>query len=103
MTGYDFHPEARLDLDDIWEFIRADNLDAADRVIAEILAAIRALAPFPDVGHKRPDITSRPLRFILVCESLIAYAPDEKPLGIVAVMHGRRSARVMAAILRGRE
>jgi len=26
MIGYDFHPEARFDLDDIWEFIRADNL-----------------------------------------------------------------------------
>jgi plasmid stabilization system protein ParE len=103
MTGYDFHPEARFDLDEIWEFIRADNFDAADRVIAEILAAIRGLVPFPNQGHKRPDLTSRPLRFILVREYLIAYAPDEKPLWIVAVMHGRRSPRVMAAILRGRE
>ena len=47
MTGYDFHPEARLDLDEIWEFIRSDNLDAAERTIAEILSAIRALVPFP--------------------------------------------------------
>jgi hypothetical protein len=38
-----------------------------------------------------------------VREYLIAYAPDEKPLWIVAVMHGRRSPRAMAAILRGRE
>jgi plasmid stabilization system protein ParE len=29
MTGYDFHPEAALDLDEIWEFIAGDNLDAA--------------------------------------------------------------------------
>ena len=103
MTGYDFHPEARLDLDEIWEFIRADNLDAADRVIAEILSAIAALVPFPNQGHKRPDLTSRPMRFLLVREYLIAYAPEEKPLWVVAVMHGRRSPRVMAAILRGRE
>jgi plasmid stabilization system protein ParE len=103
MTGYDFHPEARFDLAEIWEFIRADNLDAADRVIAEILAAIRALAPFPNVGHKRPDLTGRLLRFIVVREYLIAYAPEEKPLWVVAIMHGRRSPRVMAAILRGRE
>ena len=33
MTGYDFHPEAVDDLDEIWGFIAADNLDAADRVI----------------------------------------------------------------------
>src|SRR5271165_6932384 len=102
MTGCDFHPEARLDLDEIWEFIRADNLTAADRTIVEILSAIRALVPFPGQGHRRTDLTSRLLRFILVREYLIAYAPDEKPLWIVAVMHGRRSPRVMAAILRGR-
>lgn len=103
MSGYDFHPEARFDLDEIWEFIRVDSLDAADKVIAEILAAIEALAPFPNQGHKRPDLTSRPLRFILVREYLVAYAPDEKPIWVVAVIHGRRSPRVMAAILRGRE
>jgi len=103
MTGYAFHPEARFDLDEIWEFIRADNLAAADRLIAEILAAIAALAPFPSRGHRRPDLTSRPLRFILVREYLIAYAPEETPLWVVAVMHGRRSPRVMAAILRSRE
>jgi plasmid stabilization system protein ParE len=103
MIAYDFHPEARLDLDEIWDFIREDNLYAADRMIAEILDALDALLPFPSRGHRRPDLTSRPLRFILVREYLIAYAPEEKPLWVVAVMHGRRSPRVMAAILRGRE
>ena len=103
MTGYDFHPEARFDLDEIWEFVAEDNLDAADKVIADILAGIDALVPFPHQGHKRPDLTSRPLRFTVVHEYLIAYAPDEKPLWVIAVIHGRRSPRVMAAILRGRE
>src|SRR5712671_3489289 len=103
MIAYDFHPEARLDLDEIWEFIRGDNLDAADRLIAEILNAIDGLVPFPGRGHRRQDLTSPPLRFLLVREYLIAYAPEEKPLWVVAVMHGRRSPRVMAAILRGRE
>src|SRR5271166_5709540 len=103
MTGYALHPEARGDLDEIWEFIRAENLAAADKVIAEILDAIDALVPFPGRGHRRPDLTSRPLRFILVREYLIAYAPEEKPLWVVAVMHGRRSPGLMAAILRGRK
>jgi plasmid stabilization system protein ParE len=31
MTGYDFHPEARVDLDEIWEFIAEDNLEVATR------------------------------------------------------------------------
>jgi hypothetical protein len=38
-----------------------------------------------------------------VREYLIAYVPDEKPLWVIAVMHGHRNPRVMAAILRGRE
>src|SRR5579864_9117156 len=102
MTGYAFHPEALSDLDDIWEFIREDNPDAADRTIAEILSAIRELVSFPNQGHKRPDLTSRPLRFVVLRDYLIAYAPDEKPVWVVAVLHGRRSPRIMAAILKTR-
>jgi plasmid stabilization system protein ParE len=103
MTGYDFHPEAVTDLDEAWDFIAGDNPDAADRLIAEILAAIGELVSFPKQGHKRPDLTPQPLRFALIREYLIAYAPDEKPLWVVAVVHGRRNPRVMAAILRRRE
>ncbi len=103
MTGYDFHPEAVGDVDEIWEFVAQDNLDAADRVVADILVALDKIVPFPYQGHKRPDLTSRPLRFTLVREYLVAYAPDEEPLWVVAVLHGRRNPRVMAAILRGRE
>ena len=51
MSGYDFHPQARSDLDEIWDFLRANNLDAADRMIAEILSAIRTLVPFPNQGQ----------------------------------------------------
>jgi toxin ParE1/3/4 len=100
---YDFHPEASIDLDEIWDFIAADNLDAADQVIADIESAIEVLPPFPHRGYRRPDLTSQPLRFTQARGYLIAYAPDEKPLWVVAVIHGRRSPRVMAAILRGRE
>ena len=63
MTGYDFHPEARFDLEEIWEFIRIDSLVAAGFVVEEILSALRALVSFPSQGHKRQDLTSRSLRF----------------------------------------
>ena len=103
MIAYDLHPQARVDLDEIWDFIAEDSLDAADAVIADILASIDALVTFPNQGHKRPALTSRPLRFILVRDYLIAYAPEEKPLWVVAVLHGRRNPRLMAAILKGRK
>lgn len=80
--GYDFHPEALIDLDDIWEFIAPDSIDAADRAVSEILEAVAGLVPFPHRGFKRPDLTSRPMRFILVREYLIAYAPEEQRCGL---------------------
>lgn len=103
MTGYAFHPEAEADVDDLWEYIAADSPAAADRVTTELEKALDNLVLLPGQGHRRPDLTSRPLRFILVREYLIAYAPETDPLWIVAVIHGRRSPRVIAAILRGRE
>ena len=103
MSGFVLHPDAILDLDEIWEFIAAENLDAADHVLQEIYDAIRALVPFPQQGHPRPDLSSHPLRFHLVRDFLIAYAPDEKPLLVVAVLHGRRNPRVLAALLRERK
>jgi plasmid stabilization system protein ParE len=78
---------------------RAGNPEAADRTVD----AIDALIPFPQQGHRRPDLTSRPLRFAKAGSHLIAYAPNSTPLRIIAVMHDSRSPRVMAAILRGRE
>ena len=103
MTEYAFHPQARDDLGEIWDYIAADNPDAADRIVAEILEAIRAVVPFPDSGHRRPDLTAAPLRFLVVREYLIAYAPSKNPLWVIAVMHGHRHPRVIAAMLKERD
>jgi len=101
--GFELHPGAASDITSIWEFIAKDNPQAAGRVREDILDAIRRLVPFPQQGHSRTDLTSRPLRFQTVRDYLIAYAPDEKPPLVIAVLHGRRSPRVIAAILRARK
>ena len=102
MSEFVLHPDALKDLEEIWEYIAADSPDAADRVREEIYDGIKSLVPFPYVGHSRLDLATRPLRFQTVREYVIAYAPDEKPLTVVAVLHGRRNPRVVAAILRTR-
>jgi plasmid stabilization system protein ParE len=36
MSKFVLHPEAYGDLNEIWEYIAADNLEAADRVLDEL-------------------------------------------------------------------
>ena len=99
---FDLHPGAAEDMTEIWEFIAEDSVLAARRLREEIMDAIAKLVLFPHQGHKRPDLTSRPLRFQLVRDYLIAYAPDEEPLLVIGVVHGRRSPHAIAAILEQR-
>jgi plasmid stabilization system protein ParE len=101
--GFTLHPEAARELIQLWEYLANINLAAAGRVRAEIVEAIRAVVPHPHRGHRRPDLTSRPLRFLVVRDYLIAYAPDTRPLVVLAVLHGRRNPRTLAAILGGRQ
>lgn len=69
--AFALHPEAAHDITDIWEYIASENPLAA-RVREDIQAAIRSLLDFPDRGHRREDLTARPLRFIRVRDYLIA-------------------------------
>ena len=88
------------DLDEIWEYIAEDNVDAADRVVADIHSTLTTLAGSPHIGYRRPDLIARPLRFHVARDQyLIAYAPDEKPLWVLGIFHGRGNPRLMAAIL----
>jgi toxin ParE1/3/4 len=103
MSGFVLHPEAYDDIDEIRAYIAGDNPDAADRFVNEIFDRLRRLTEFPHQGFRRPQFTSLPLRFIVLHDYLIAYAPERTPLWVVAIIHGRRSPRTIAAVLRGRE
>jgi plasmid stabilization system protein ParE len=102
VSAYSFHPDASLDLNDIWEFIAQDSVAAADRVLDDIESAINMLVSNPHAGHLRPDLSSRTLRFWLVRSYLIAYSA-ENPLLVIGILHGRRSPKIIAAILRDRK
>jgi plasmid stabilization system protein ParE len=86
-----FTPSAEADLFEIWAYIAADNPDAADRLEHEILAICQKLASRPGVGHKRLDLTSRPVLFYTVRATyLIVFDPDTAPLRILRILHGAR-------------
>lgn len=103
MRTFELHPEAISDIDEIAVYFRDSNPGAALRLVGEFFAAFELLVQFPEHGFLRPGLTGRPLRFKLVRNYLIAYAPQLEPLVIVAVVDGRRNPRVIAAMLRGRE
>lgn len=63
MSGYILSVDADFDLDDIWEYIAADNLGAADRWIEKLFDAFEALGQAPGMGHRREDLTSHAVLF----------------------------------------
>lgn len=66
-------PEALQDLEDIWDFIAADNATAADKLEDEFFEAFERLARRPGMGHTRCDLTERDVRFWPVDSYLIVY------------------------------
>lgn len=61
MTSYILAPEAFQDLQELWDYIATENLNAADRVIDTLFAAFERLAAMPGLGHRREDLTDQPL------------------------------------------
>jgi plasmid stabilization system protein ParE len=93
MKGYEFSPEARDDLQEIWAYIAGENPGAADRLEEDIYEACELLARNPHAGHKRPDLTDEPVRFWPVRRRyLLIFLPETEPLKIVRILHGARDA-----------
>jgi plasmid stabilization system protein ParE len=90
MTPYILGPDALQDLHDLRDYIAAENLDAADRVIDTLFAAFERLAEMPGLGHAREDLTDQPLRFWTVGAYLVIYRAEQTPIEIVAVTRGGR-------------
>lgn len=91
MSGFTLSPLARQDLNDIWDYIAQDDLDAADRVINEIHEAILLISTMPGIGHSREDLTDKPLRFWPVRRYLIVYRPETELLEIIRVLSAYRN------------
>lgn len=91
MKQFLFTPSAESDLFEIWSFIATENPEAADRVENDILACCRKLAENPGLGHKRSDLTNRPVLFYAVRGTyLVVFEPDSVPLRVLRILHGAR-------------
>ena len=93
MTPFVLTPLARRDLEEIWDYLAAENRRVAERVFNRIEAAIGKLARTPDIGHFREDLADRRHRFLLVYSYLIVYRPSTQPLEIIRILHASRDVR----------
>jgi plasmid stabilization system protein ParE len=93
---FELSASARLDLLQIWNYLAEQaSVDVADRVARHIEIGIGKIVRSQKLGHSRPDLTDRNLRFYLVHSYLIIYRPDTSPLQIARVLHAARDVRTL--------
>lgn len=82
-------PAAKADLLNIWEYVAADDLEQADRLLDAIEIQCQKLARFPRLGRARDEL--RPLlRSFPLGNYVVFYRPSKDGIEIIRVLHGRR-------------
>ena len=101
MKAYRLSKEAQGDLEAIAHYIAVNaSLERAVSVVSTIRAEISRLGSNPGMGHFKEDVAGNELKFWSVYKYLIAYRWDQKPIEIVAVVHGNRD---LTAFFEGRK
>jgi plasmid stabilization system protein ParE len=89
-------PEARADLREILLNIAEDSPEAAERLRSEFYEALQRLGQSPGIGHFHEELLDRRYRFWNFYPYVVCYVWQEKPIQIIAAVHG---ARDLAALL----
>jgi plasmid stabilization system protein ParE len=87
---YVLAPAAVADIDGIADRLAAIDVDLAFRTIDVIHAACARLAERPHLGHRRPDLTSRPVWFWTVARRYAVIYRKTSPLEVARVVAWRR-------------
>ena len=87
-------PTSRRDYRAIWDYIAADNEDAADAQLRALDAAVAMLSDHPHAGRRRPELRPR-LRSFPVGSYVIFYRPIRGGVEFVRVLHGARDVRAI--------
>ena len=89
MSRYVVSPDARADLDHIFDYIAEENLDAAERFLEQCYNRFTNLIAQPRMGEARPDLGAA-LRQVVLGQYLILYQPTSDGVEILRVIHGAR-------------
>lgn len=79
---------AKADLLDIWDYIAADNLAAADNLLRRIHDAIDRLPEFPEGSRYDPRFDA----YLLVLSPyIVAYSVTDDEIEVMRIVDGRRN------------
>ena len=93
MKRYVLTPSAKRDVNDIWDYIANDSIEAADHVLDCLESAMIKLAKSPGIGHWREELAGKRHRFLPVYSYLIVYRHEAKPLEIIRVLNPARDVQ----------
>jgi plasmid stabilization system protein ParE len=99
MKRYILTPRAKRDVNDNWDYIASDKIEAADRVLIALESALVNLAKNPGRGYWREELADQSRRFWLVYSYLIVYRHEAKPLQIVRALHASRDVQGLLGLL----
>ena len=82
-------PKAYEDLFEIWDFIAADNIAAADAWIDKLNAQFLLLASHPLIGRVREEL-AKEIRSFPIGRYVIFYLPVANGITVVRILHSAR-------------
>ncbi len=94
MSRIRFTEAAAQDLEEIYDYIALDNIEAAERLRVRLQKRWREAAEKPGTGRRRPEL-SPDLRSVREGNYLIFYRPIEEGIEIVRISHGARDIETL--------
>jgi toxin ParE1/3/4 len=89
-TPVTWSPKARLELADIWNYIRNDSAANALQVLNDITAAVDRLEEHPFSGRMVPEWNQPILRELIVGSYRVMYSIEPEEVIVFTVRHVRR-------------
>jgi toxin ParE1/3/4 len=91
---YEVSPEARADLDGIWDYIaERAGIDTAEEFIWKFYEIFSSLASSPAAGVSVPGLASGDVRKFPMGNYLIYYRPVRSKILVARILHGKRLQR----------
>ncbi len=88
-------PCAEQDVGDIWDYIAADSIEAADQALDSLERPMMKLAKSPGIGHWREELADKRHKFSPVYSYLIVYRHETQPLQVIRVLNAARDVQAI--------